>query len=203
VNEDVVDPGNLPATQSAKRHSNQAKRVHAMLDTTPWLPQYSVRKLVERVNLNQQYGRTRCLPTLSGNRVGVLLRLPHAFTPLPEKKRALTNPFWNGRRERHPGAILLVQTPQTNFLGALGWADVKTKNSDATEHEFDRSITKMFTGANGLQLERDGLLKTDSSLRITSKVDYDHMRIATGSRAAVLHMGRNLRFLDNPRWILR
>src|ERR1041384_7615791 len=35
-----------------------------------------------------------------------------------------------------PGAILLVQTPQTNFLGSVGWADVKRKTPMRPDHAF-------------------------------------------------------------------
>jgi len=61
-----------------------------------------------------------------------------------------------------PGAILLVQTPKTNFLGAVGMADVKRKTPMRPDAEFRiGSITKMFVGITAAKLLRDGLLDTD------------------------------------------
>jgi len=61
-----------------------------------------------------------------------------------------------------PGAILLVQTPKTNFIGAVGWADLKRKVPMQTNEEFRiGSITKTFTGITAARLQTQGLLDTD------------------------------------------
>ena len=131
-----------------------------------------------------------------------------AFTPLPRKETRTYQSLLEWSHENGmPGAILLVQTPQTNFLGALGWADVKRKIPIRPEHEFRiGSITKMFTGLTVLQLERDGLLKTDSVItNYLPKSITDP--IANSDRITVKHLLQHgsgiYDFLDNPRWILR
>ena len=131
-----------------------------------------------------------------------------AFTPLPRKETRTYQSLLEWSHENGmPGAILLVQTPQTNFLGALGWADVKRKIPMRPEHEFRiGSITKMFTGLTVLQLERDGLLKTDSVItNYLPKSITDP--IANSDRITVKHLLQHgsgiYDFLDNPRWILR
>ena len=131
-----------------------------------------------------------------------------AFTPLPRKETRTYQSLLEWSHENGmPGAILLVQTPQTNFLGALGWADVKRKIPIRPEHEFRiGSITKMFTGLTVLQLERDGILKTDSVItNYLPKSITDH--IANSDRITVrqlLQHGSGIYdFLDNPWWILR
>ncbi len=131
-----------------------------------------------------------------------------AFTPLPRKETRTYRSLLEWSHENGmPGAILLVQTPQTNFLGALGWADVKRKIPIRPEHEFRiGSITKMFTGLTVLQLERAGLLKTDSVItNYLPKSITDP--IANSDRITVKHLLQHgsgiYDFLDNPRWILR
>ena len=131
-----------------------------------------------------------------------------AFTPLPRKETRTCQSLLEWSHENGmPGAILLVQTPQTNFLGALGWADVKRKIPMRPEHEFRiGSITKMFTGLTVVQLEREGLLKTDSVItNYLPKSITDH--IANSDRITVRHLLQHgsgiYDFLDNPRWILR
>jgi D-alanyl-D-alanine carboxypeptidase len=61
-----------------------------------------------------------------------------------------------------PGAILLVWTPQTNFVGSIGWADKQRKIPMATNHSFRiGSVTKTFVGIVAAQLHTEGLLHTD------------------------------------------
>jgi len=131
-----------------------------------------------------------------------------AFTPLPRKETRTYQSLLEWSHENGmPGAILLVQTPQTNFLGALGWADVERKIPIRPEHEFRiGSITKMFAGLTVAQLEREGLLKTDSVItNYLPKSITDP--IANSDRITVKHLLQHgsgiYDFLDNPRWILR
>jgi len=59
------------------------------------------------------------------------------FTPLPPKEgRTYQSLLEWSHRNGMPGAILLVQTPRTNFLGAVGWADVKGKLPARPEQGF-------------------------------------------------------------------
>src|SRR5687768_10920066 len=62
-----------------------------------------------------------------------------------------------------PGAILLVRTPATNFLGSAGWADRKHKIPMRTDHAFRiGSVTKTFTGIVTAQLHTEGRLDPDA-----------------------------------------
>jgi D-alanyl-D-alanine carboxypeptidase len=62
-----------------------------------------------------------------------------------------------------PGAVLLVRTPATNFLGSVGWADRKHKTPMRTDHAFRiGSVTKSFTGIVIAQLHAEGKLDTDA-----------------------------------------
>lgn len=105
-----------------------------------------------------------------------------------------------------PGAILLVQTPQTNFLHAVGWADVKHKIPMRTNDAFRiGSITKMFVGLTIGQLEKEGLLKTDAVItNYLPKGVTDH--IANSDRITVLQLLQNRSgirdFMDNPWWAI-
>jgi len=128
--------------------------------------------------------------------------------PFHEKKRALYQSLLEWSHENGmPGAILLVQNSPNEFPWCARMADVKRKNSMRPEHEFRiGSITKMFTGANVLQLERDGLLKTDSV--ITNYLPKSITRSYANSdritvRQLLQHGSGIYDFLDNPRWILR
>src|SRR5437867_3114804 len=158
---------------------------------------------------SQQHGRPRCLPTLSGNLCGrFCLRLPHGIYASSTKRNAhLPIPFGMVARERHAGRYPAGPNLPNDFLGALGWADVKRKIPMRPEHEFRiGSITKMFTGLTGAQLEREGLLKTDSVItNYLAKSITD--RIANGDRITVKHLLQHRSgiydFDDNPRWILR
>ncbi|MDQ1257818.1 MAG: D-alanyl-D-alanine carboxypeptidase [Candidatus Hydrogenedentes bacterium] len=61
-----------------------------------------------------------------------------------------------------PGAVLLVQTPQTRFIESVGWADVKRKIPMRPDHAFrTASTTKMFLGIAAAQMHTEGLLNTD------------------------------------------
>ena len=64
-----------------------------------------------------------------------------------------------------PGAVLLVQTPKTNFLASVGWADRKRKMEMRPNHAFRiGSVTKMFLGVAVAQLHTDGALDMDRTL---------------------------------------
>jgi D-alanyl-D-alanine carboxypeptidase len=86
-----------------------------------------------------------------------------AFTPLPPKEtRTYQSILEWSHKNGMPGAILLVQTPKTNFLGVAGWADIKRIIPMRTDAEFRiGSITKMFAGITVARLQNDGLLDTD------------------------------------------
>jgi len=129
------------------------------------------------------------------------------FTPLPSKETRTYQSLLEWSHENGmPGSILLVQTPQTNFLGAVGWADVKRKIPMRSDHGFRiGSITKMFMGLTVVQLERTGLLKTDSVItNYLPKSITDH--IANSARITVRqllqHRSGIYEFMDN-RWVLR
>jgi D-alanyl-D-alanine carboxypeptidase len=86
-----------------------------------------------------------------------------AFTPLPPKETRTYQSIleWT-HRNGMPGAVLCVRTPQTNFLGSVGWADVKRKVPMRPEHGFRiASATKMFLGIVAAQLHTEGRLNTD------------------------------------------
>jgi D-alanyl-D-alanine carboxypeptidase len=131
-----------------------------------------------------------------------------AFTPLPpnEERNYQSILEWS-HKNGMPGAILFVQTPKTNFLGAVGWADVKQKIPMQPDNEFRiGSITKMFVGATAAKLQKDGLLNTD--LVITNylpKSITDH--IANSDRITVrelLSMQSGIyNYTENPWWIFR
>jgi D-alanyl-D-alanine carboxypeptidase len=62
-----------------------------------------------------------------------------------------------------PGAVLLVRTPTTNYLGSVGWADKKRKIPMRPNHAFRiGSVTKTFTGIVTAQLHTEGRLNTDA-----------------------------------------
>jgi CubicO group peptidase (beta-lactamase class C family) len=88
------------------------------------------------------------------------------FTPLPSKEtRTYQSILEWSQTNGMPGAILLVQTPKTNFLSAVGYAEVKKKIPLRPDLEFHiASITKMFVGVTAVQLQRDGLLDTDLAI---------------------------------------
>lgn len=105
-----------------------------------------------------------------------------------------------------PGAVLLVQTPKTNFLGAAGYADVKKKIPMRVDDEFRiASITKMFVGVTAARLQRNGLLDTDSPITnylpgsITDHIaNSDHITVRQ-----LLRMQSGIyNFSDSRRWML-
>jgi D-alanyl-D-alanine carboxypeptidase len=64
-----------------------------------------------------------------------------------------------------PGAILLVKTPSTNFVGSIGLADVKRQIPMRPDHAFQiGSVTKSFTGLVIAELHREGLLDADAAI---------------------------------------
>src|ERR1043166_1076284 len=57
------------------------------------------------------------------------------FTPLPPKEtRSYQSLLEWSPANGMPGAILLVQTPKTNFLGCVGLADLKRKVPLRSDH---------------------------------------------------------------------
>src|SRR6266498_3734270 len=111
-----------------------------------------------------------------------------AFTPLPPKESRTYQSLLEWSHDNGmPGAILLVQTPGTNYLGAVGWADVKREIPMRPDHAFRiGSVNKMFTGLTVGQLEKDGLL--DAGAVITNYLPRsvtDH--IANSDQITVRH----------------
>ncbi len=125
------------------------------------------------------------------------------LTPMPPKE---TRDYQSILEWTHqngmPGAILLVQTPRTNFVGAVGWADVKKKVPMRTDHEFRiGSVTKMFTGVTAARLQTEGRLNTD--LVITNYLPAsitDHIRNSDQItvRQLVRHQSGIYNYVNNP-----
>lgn len=90
------------------------------------------------------------------------------FTPLPPKETRSYQSILEWSHENGmPGAILLVQTPRTNFLGAIGWADLKKKIPLRTDDAFRiGSLTKTFVSLVAAEMEAEGTL--DGSAVITN-----------------------------------
>jgi len=203
----VVDSGKS-AQQHNQRHSNEAKRVHTTLDRPPLVAPIFRQKIGQAVKPQANSMAVRAtFQLVLAICVGVFVcGCRMAFTPLPRKETRTYQSLLEWAHENGmPGAILLVQTPQTNFLGTLGWADVKRKIPMRSEHEFRiGSITKMFTGLTVLQLERDGLLKTDSVItNYLPKSITDP--IANSDRITVKHLlqhGSGLPFPWRPRFLM-
>lgn len=87
-----------------------------------------------------------------------------SLTPLPPKEsRSYQSILEWSHQNGIPGAILLVQTPQTNFLGCVGWADMKRKIPLRPDNEFRiGSLTKTFVSLVAAQLETEGKLDPDA-----------------------------------------
>jgi D-alanyl-D-alanine carboxypeptidase len=83
--------------------------------------------------------------------------------PLPLKEtRSYRSLLEWARQSGMPGAVLLVQTPATNFVGSIGWADKKRRIAMRPDHAFRiGSVTKTFTGIVIAQLHVEGRLDTD------------------------------------------
>lgn len=129
------------------------------------------------------------------------------LTPLPQKEtRGYQSILDWTHQNGMPGAVLLVQTPRTNFVGAVGWADVKRKIPMRTDHEFRiGSITKTFTGVTAARLQTEGLLNTD--LVITNYLPSsitDHIRNSDQItvRQLVRHQSGIYNFVDSPWYCL-
>jgi D-alanyl-D-alanine carboxypeptidase len=82
--------------------------------------------------------------------------------PPPEGQRSYQSLLQWTHDAGMPGAILLVKTPATNFVGSIGMADVKRKIPMGTNHSFQiGSVTKLFTGLVIAELHREGRLDAD------------------------------------------
>ena len=130
------------------------------------------------------------------------------FKPLPPKEaRSYQSILAWSHQNGMPGAILLVQTPETNFVGSAGWADVKLRIPMRPDNEFHvASITKLFVGVTAAKLQREGLLNAD--LSITNYLPQsvtDH--ITNSDQITVRELLRMqsgiYNFTDNPRWQFR
>jgi D-alanyl-D-alanine carboxypeptidase len=129
------------------------------------------------------------------------------FTPLPpEQTRTYQSILDWSHSNGMPGAILLVRTPKTNFLGVAGWADAKRKFPMRPDDAFHiASITKMFVGVTAARLQREGLLNAD--LPITNYLPASiTSHITNSDRITVRHLLRMqsgiYNFSDNPHWVL-
>ena len=64
-----------------------------------------------------------------------------------------------------PGAVLLVQTPSSRYLGSVGLADVARGLPMRPDHAFRiGSITKTFVGVVAAQMQAEGRLDTEKSV---------------------------------------
>jgi D-alanyl-D-alanine carboxypeptidase len=114
------------------------------------------------------------------------------LTDLPSKETRTFDSLLDWTRANGmPGAILLVKTPQTNFLGSVGYAEVRRKIPMRTDHAFRiGSVTKTFTGMVAAQLHAEGVLDTEKAITnylpasITS-------RIPNSDRITVRQMARH------------
>jgi D-alanyl-D-alanine carboxypeptidase len=68
-------------------------------------------------------------------------------------------------QRKAPGAVLLVDLPESRFLKAAGTADLATMQAVEPDDVFEiGSITKLFTAVLLLQLHEEGVLSLDDSL---------------------------------------
>jgi D-alanyl-D-alanine carboxypeptidase len=130
------------------------------------------------------------------------------FKPLPPKEaRSYQSILEWSHQNGMPGAILLVQTPETNFVGSAGWADVKHRIPMRPDNAFHiASITKLFAGVTAAKLQREGLLNTDLSLtNYLPPFITDH--ITNSDKITVRELLRMqsgiYNFTDSPRWQFR
>lgn len=64
-----------------------------------------------------------------------------------------------------PGAVLLVRTPKSAFLGSVGVADIEKNIPMRPDHTFRiGSITKTFLGVVAAQMQAEGILDIEESL---------------------------------------
>lgn len=96
----------------------------------------------------------------------LLLPLCGCRSPLklpPQEAHSYQSLLEWSQRSGVPGAVLLVQTPTTNFLASVGWADKKRKLPMRPDHAFRiGSVTKTFVGIVTAQLHAEGKLDTDA-----------------------------------------
>lgn len=138
------------------------------------------------------------------------------LTPLPPKENRSYQSLLEWTHQNGiPGAILFVRTPQTNFVGSIGWANAKRKIPMRPDHAFRiASATKMFLGILAAQLHAEGRLNTDLVITnylptsITSRIqnsDRITVRQLVQHTSGICDFGDNYRFLvayllhhDNP-----
>jgi D-alanyl-D-alanine carboxypeptidase len=86
-----------------------------------------------------------------------------ALTPLPpEADRSYQKLLEWSLQNGMPGAILLVRTPRGEFLGSVGYADLKRQLPMRTNHAFQiGSITKSFVGVICAQMHTEGRMDLD------------------------------------------
>src|SRR5688572_20845469 len=122
-----------------------------------------------RADVLTRSGRVRAAPMLNALLALSLAALGcgcRSLKPLPPpQKRSYQSLLEWSHKCGMPGAVLLVRTPKTNFLGSVGWADRKRKIAMRPNHAFRiGSVTKMFLGIAVAQLHTDGVLDTDGIL---------------------------------------
>jgi len=127
------------------------------------------------------------------------------LTPLPPKEARTYQSILEWTRQNGmPGAVLLVRTPQTNFVSSVGWADRKHRIAMQPDHAFRvASTTKMFLGIAAAQLQIEGRLDTDKIItNYLSASITDHIR--NSDRITVRHLVRHTSgiydYAGNPRF---
>jgi len=90
-----------------------------------------------------------------------------------------------------PGVVLLVKSPQEDFVGSAGWADRKQQVPMRVDHAFRvASTTKLFLGMVAAQMHVEGLL--DTSQPITHYLPPEiTRRIANSDRITVRQLVRH------------
>jgi D-alanyl-D-alanine carboxypeptidase len=86
------------------------------------------------------------------------------LTPLPPKEtRTYQSVLEWSLQNGMPGAMLRVQTPKTNFIACVGWADRERRIPLRPDHAFRiGSLTKTFVSLVAAQMEAEGQLKADA-----------------------------------------
>jgi len=124
-----------------------------------------------------------------------------ALTPLPpEEGRTYQSILDWSHQNGMPGAVLLVETPKTNFIGCVGWADKKRKVPFRPDQEFRiGSLTKTFVSLVAAEMEAEG--KLDADAVITNYLPATVTgRIANSDRITVRELLRHTSGIYNFEW---
>src|SRR3974390_1787458 len=122
-------------------------------------------------------------------------------TPMPPKEaRTYQSILQWSLQNGMPGAMLLVQTPKTNFIGCVGWADRKRKIPLRPDHAFRiGSLTKTFVSVVAAQMEVERQLEAVVVIPnyLPSSVP---SHIANSDQITVRHLLRHTSGLYNFEW---